>query len=792
MRLRVGLASLTILLLGAAGPNDLPVPSAFDLSFYSTYQLPDRDEPLHSWEAALKQALTHLAPNAAADSLAGRFGLTQPQAREFVRLWLFVETDTDNKGNAPALRAQLTRRYQALVAATHRMPLVLGGAAIGLAQDGKCDPADFDALTAGAPGQVEAAWLVARSGDCPAWYGRFVALAPDRALPALSRLAESGTLPGPEQRALDAWLVSDAALARVAPADRVAFAARRRQAYVAHLLDVGLVDRALAFTDALPAAERAAIFAKGQPALHPTGDGLGFTLASTNRHDNVDEQYIAALALAGRRDEAGKALAALPDRAATLADFTCSWNFDPADPSAKCKGDALRDHPEIVMLDHFLNHDGEDPYPLAETMLSSNFMGSGSGGNGVFGALDCRIFTDPGYAQFCGPPADFELMSYGDKAGEAANRRASLAAITAAAIPGFAESRASLTLPDTPASPPKAPATSFRERPAVEPETPHFAKLKLPAETRGTGTAIPWSKAFAPLPDGFAPVRIGRDGARVAVISVSQNLDPTGEVSAGGYWVHLSGDGGKSWQPPLYTGLAEAFPYVVLPKGALPVFDGDTLTIAVDVALIDTRSITYPPVGLRTLQREHDLYIRVPIADLRRDSDGDGITDLVEHHLLLDKAPGAQTPFIVGSDAARCSGPPSRDSAAMVALLAKLFQVRSQAIIEPMDRAQGAPLMEGWRGAAIGADRPILLSGDPAQFACLRPDRLMIVYSPADLEQIGHFTPDFHAIEFPRIVYNRAHDRGFVQWSTGWAGGTYRLKLVRGEWQFDSISSWIT
>lgn len=102
------------------------------------------------------------------------------------------------------------------------------------------------------------------------------------------------------------------------------------------------------------------------------------------------------------------------------------------------------------------------------------------------------------------------------------------------------------------------------------------------------------------------------------------------------------------------------------------------------------------------------------------------------------------------------------------------------------------------------ADRPVvaamlwqrylkeLFKADRKDYSCLRSHQLMIVYGQQDIEAIQAFTPDFHALEIPRIVFNRAHDRGFVRWSTGWSGGTYRLRFVNGKWQFDSISSWIS
>ena len=65
-------------------------------------------------------------------------------------------------------------------------------------------------------------------------------------------------------------------------------------------------------------------------------------------------------------------------------------------------------------------------------------------------------------------------------------------------------------------------------------------------------------------------------------------------------YIVLSDDNGRSWQPPLYTGLAERFPYVVRPASALPLRKGDTIQLDVVIAEIDTATISYPPVGLRT------------------------------------------------------------------------------------------------------------------------------------------------------------------------------------------------
>jgi hypothetical protein len=247
------------------------------------------------------------------------------------------------------------------------------------------------------------------------------------------------------------------------------------------------------------------------------------------------------------------------------------------------------------------------------------------------------------------------------------------------------------------------------------------------------------------------------------------------------------------WQKPLYTGLADRFPYVVAQGSQMPLLAGDTLNLAVDVAEIDTASITYPPVGLRTSRRQTGLYLEIPLADLRRDSDGDGLSDVAARHLLVDHArTDGGTPFVVGSDrGAACTASSSPEREARIAMAAKLIDPAGAAIVEPTDRPAGE-IMTGWKRAGAAADQPLFLLGDPKDYACFRPSRPMIVYGKEDVAAIEHFTPDFHAVELPPIVFDRAHDRGYVAWSTGWAGGTYRLRLIKGQWVFDILRSWIS
>lgn len=98
------------------------------------------------------------------------------------------------------------------------------------------------------------------------------------------------------------------------------------------------------------------------------------------------------------------------------------------------------------------------------------------------------------------------------------------------------------------------------------------------------------------LPSGEL-VRYQVDGPRIVAMTASQRLDPVGELSSGGYWVSLSSDSGKTFAPPLYTGLRVYQPYVIRPTSRLPLLDGDSLRIEVALRRIDPAKVMLPPIA---------------------------------------------------------------------------------------------------------------------------------------------------------------------------------------------------
>src|SRR4051812_3589586 len=87
---------LAALVAPIAARAELPTPDKKSLDYYlgEHKQFPSNyGEPLDSWEDALVAALAKSDPDRAADELRRRFGLSAPQMRELVRLWLFTHAN---------------------------------------------------------------------------------------------------------------------------------------------------------------------------------------------------------------------------------------------------------------------------------------------------------------------------------------------------------------------------------------------------------------------------------------------------------------------------------------------------------------------------------------------------------------------------------------------------------------------------------------------------------------------------------------------------------------------------
>jgi hypothetical protein len=326
----------------------------------------------------------------------------------------------------------------------------------------------------------------------------------------------------------------------------------------------------------------------------------------------------------------------------------------------------------------------------------------------------------------------------------------------------------------------------------------------LPPSLRWTGRRGPARipvQARAALSE-FSVVRYSASGKVAAAISLSQAVDPTGEVSGGGYWLHLSHDGGKTWGKPLYLALQQYEPYDVVSESHLPLLRGRTLQIEVEVKEVDPASVMFPPVALRAKRTARDLYITLSLDDIERDSDGDGLTDLLEEKLHTNPF-DADTDHDGLSDAddplpqVSAVAPMIADSEVVRLALQAIFGYDAAAIItggpHPTTRA---PITIKDLLTAAGAPRGrqptvLFLESQKALFRGLTLPNTTIILDDAEVRHDERRYGLFYPVSF-HLWFNHSHTKAFVLWSASWTGGTLTFTKQRGKWQKPEQSSWIT
>lgn len=783
--------------VSASARIDAPGPGQFGFDYYlengrSSYE--SNGARLDGWEDALLAQLRKTKGRSlarAAASLAAREGMTPQAMGELIELWLRVRGQDDPERITAAQRDALFGRYAALYAATGQHPLVLQAAAASLLQDNGCTAAGVTRLAKlGEPAEMLP--LIAEAGEqCVETGMQLARAAPAKGLAPLLRGLDWFSMRDADAAAVLQYVLTPEGLARFAPQDRPVAQLVYTASLIRKLAALGDTQGVIATFEAQDPALRERLLALSLPAQQITLDGTTLALSAQGEHGKPDRAIALTLAesyfLTGN-DTAARALLDRWNAAAVRAQFACM--AEPGVARQKvCVPDgklAIDDGllQSYLLLDHGLNDPASDPYAFAEFRASG---WSNESRIGVEALVDCRIFSEANLAQTCAHSREATASTDQDSK---TTERDTLAQMAALVVPDFNAAATRLLAARTArfGAPVARDWQRFADRPAAEPAALPWTAQPLPPQFAARRAGPAWQKSWAALPPGFMPVRIDWSGARVAVISLSQALDPNGEVSPGGYWLHLSQDGGKSWAAPLYTGLADRFPYTVIADAAMPLLDGEDLTLAVDEALLDTRSISYPPVGLRTLRRRDGLFLRIPLADLRRDSDGDGLSDIAARHLLLENdGPRASLVGSVGQDCPADGGAGSPIGLALQHILGG----DEQALFEPVDRTS-SQILGAKRLTVSGGHRPLMVRGDPVDYGCLRLKVPIIVYGPAQLDAMRSHSPDFRTISLDPLTYNRDRTRAFMKWSTGWRGGTLVFRKVAGKWTAGVTSDWIT
>ena len=297
------------------------------------------------------------------------------------------------------------------------------------------------------------------------------------------------------------------------------------------------------------------------------------------------------------------------------------------------------------------------------------------------------------------------------------------------------------------------------------------------------------------IPAGLWPVRLERHNQEVTGIAISSTLDPVGELGLGAYWVLHSTDGGKTWEAPLYTGLRENMPYIAVPSSRLPLMTNGAIDVEVELKELDLESITFPPVNLRTKREAKNLYIELTWDALRRDSDRDGLTDLMEERIGTDPQ---------NADMDGDGIPDGKDGLPQVALVAApsavaevmgtLFggmKLGAGAIVTGLPSTQEERQECVVRASRIG-DPTLFLIGDRATFAPINLGRRVVVFTPEEHAQYEKkFGPSF----FGTVSYVLVrHDgrKAIVYVNESWAANAYELTKTKEGWTVKTVGGWIS
>jgi hypothetical protein len=266
--------------------------------------------------------------------------------------------------------------------------------------------------------------------------------------------------------------------------------------------------------------------------------------------------------------------------------------------------------------------------------------------------------------------------------------------------------------------------------------------------------------------------------------------------------VHLSRDRGQTWEKPLYTGLPEYFPYKILETSSLPLWAKDRLHVEVeirDIGRVGPVMMPSPPPVSPDLKT--GLYLDIPLAELARDTDADGIPDITEERLLLDpnSADSDRDGVTDGIDPTpnlKPSGPPLPEDeavAAAIEIVSKPLGAIVSGFAQDKSTSEGvADAAKGIGRDAVSPDRPVILSAGAVDYSRLSPKRMILVYSSEDIARFSAMRPYFGGTHLHTAIFNRAGERGFMKWAAGgFTGGTLRVTREGSGWRIELLSAYI-
>ncbi|MBJ6764651.1 hypothetical protein JGU66_28105 [Myxococcaceae bacterium JPH2] len=322
--------------------------------------------------------------------------------------------------------------------------------------------------------------------------------------------------------------------------------------------------------------------------------------------------------------------------------------------------------------------------------------------------------------------------------------------------------------------------------------TERTAASKTPP-SKAPSSVVTVPVASLTLPERFRPLLAQRLAPnRFIVVALSQMLDPSGEVSGGGYWVLLSRDNGRSWSEQLYTGLRPYEPFVLAVEGHGPVLERNTLRFEVVRRELVHDSITFPPVELAFREDSRRRVLEAKLDNLRLDSDHDSLPDVIEERMLLDpkRADSDGDGLSDGVDPLPRAVQTLRGKDARTEVLARFFSGMSN---EECSASPGQKLVGKRMAAApIPVERTLFVEATPSDMAGATAPCRIITVSSAEAEVLLQHLGAFYGLSFD-LFFNAAGDRAELEWDRGWYGGAFSATWTETDgWTLVMTKSWIS
>jgi len=298
----------------------------------------------------------------------------------------------------------------------------------------------------------------------------------------------------------------------------------------------------------------------------------------------------------------------------------------------------------------------------------------------------------------------------------------------------------------------------------------------------------------------------------IQIVYSSNAIDPSGETGVGGYWLLEEYPQKGDWKEPVYLGLRTLLPYTIdgfavdLPKKSIT--ELDSLRVMGARQPLNLGSLTFPPIAMETSEPERGV-ITIDLSIVKRDRDGDKLTDLFEERVGLN--PDSRDTDGDGITDNRDSVPTrpyagtSQDRSRAYALLSILEGHEDGAIIQApatAEQIESDPLFS--LNFSKEEDPERLQYTDPIPSVLyLQSDfeglgnavlpYMLIVQTKAKADKISETFPPHYPIQITKQIKDPFSDRMIVIWSASWVGGTVLLtRQPTGGYKREVLSSWIT